>query len=370
MGARRVPLARRNLIADPRRLITSAMGTGVALALILLLQGLWLGFQRQITAYEDNVGADLFVAETGTRSFLGESSLVPPTAQDEIEHLTGVTSADPILARGAVLDLHGRKQFTFVIASEPGRIGGPWQLAAGRAARRSDEAVIDESMANQHDVRLGARIGILGDRFQVVGFSVDTRSWMFGFVFVTLDAARALVQAPDATSFLLVRTPSSEVVADRIEDVTGLEALTTSEVALNDRALLARSIAGPLRLMVAIAFAAGTLIVALTVYSQIVDRLREYGIVKAMGATRTRSFAIVLGQTMSLAAAGAAIALPMFVGSAWLVSALRPQFRADLSLGLVIAVVAAAAGMSVAAALLPARHLGKLDPATVYRGGS
>ena len=96
MAAQRVPIARRNLTADPRRLIASAIGTGVALALILLLQGLWLGFQRQITAYEDNVGADLFVAESGTRSILGESSLVPPSAEDEVEGIEGVRSADPI----------------------------------------------------------------------------------------------------------------------------------------------------------------------------------------------------------------------------------------------------------------------------------
>jgi putative ABC transport system permease protein len=321
----RVSLARRNLVSDPRRVITSALGTGVALALILLLQGLWLGFQRQVTAYEDNVGADLFVAEAGTRSFLGESSLVPATAQQDIERVEGVRSADPILTRGAVLELHGRKQFTFVIASEPGRVGGPWRLAGGRAAREGDEAVIDESLARQHDVDLGSRIEILGQDFRVVGLSEGTRSWMFGFVFVPLDAARTLVRAPGATSFVLVRTPAARSVATLIEDATGLEALPVDQVAENDRALLARSIAGPLRLMVAIAFVAGTLIVALTVYSQVVDRLGEYGIVKAIGATRARLFAIVLGQTMALAGVGAAIALPTFLGAAQLVPRSGPS---------------------------------------------
>jgi ABC-type antimicrobial peptide transport system permease subunit len=36
----------------------------------------------------------------------------------------------------------------------------------------------------------------------------------------------------------------------------------------------------------------------------------------------------------------------------------------------VIAVLSAAGAMAFLAALMPARHLGKLDPATVYRGGS
>ena len=57
-----VPVGRRNLFADRRRLVISVVGVAAALALIRLLQGLWLGFQRQITAYEDNVGADPFIA--------------------------------------------------------------------------------------------------------------------------------------------------------------------------------------------------------------------------------------------------------------------------------------------------------------------
>lgn len=36
--------------------------------LIFLLQGLWQGFQLQISAYEDNVGADLFIAQSGKTS--------------------------------------------------------------------------------------------------------------------------------------------------------------------------------------------------------------------------------------------------------------------------------------------------------------
>jgi hypothetical protein len=40
---RAVPLARRNLTAEPRRLVVSAVGVGLALMLIVLLDGLWEG---------------------------------------------------------------------------------------------------------------------------------------------------------------------------------------------------------------------------------------------------------------------------------------------------------------------------------------
>ena len=57
--------------------------------------------------------------------------------------------------------------------------------------RGPDETVVDESLARQHGISVGSSADILGARFRVVGLSEGTRSWMFGFVFVTLDAARA-----------------------------------------------------------------------------------------------------------------------------------------------------------------------------------
>jgi hypothetical protein len=79
----------------PGRLVIAVVGVGLALGLIFLLQGLWRGFQAQTSAYEDNV----------------------------------------------VLDLHGRKQFAFLIASEPGGFGAPWRLSEDPQVAAGDEVV-------------------------------------------------------------------------------------------------------------------------------------------------------------------------------------------------------------------------------------
>ena len=157
-------------------------------------------------------------------------------------------------------------------------------------------------------------------------------------------------------------------MARYIGDELGLSTLAPDELRMNDRALLAKSIAGPIDLMVAIAFAAGTLIVALTVYSQVTERIREYGIAKAMGARAARLFRIVLGQTLIVALLGAALAFPMFLLAAKLVNVVRPQFRADMSALVLLVVAGTAVLMALLAALLPTRRVARLDPASVYRG--
>src|SRR3546814_4052490 len=75
-----------------------------------------------------------------------------------------------------------------------------------------------------------------------------------------------------------------------------------------------------------VAFAIGSLVVALTTYSAIVDRRREYGIVKAMGADGRRLLQLAVGQTVIVPAIGLVVGGVLFVVARALIDALRPQF--------------------------------------------
>lgn len=363
---RRVPLARRNILFDRRRLATGVFGVGAAIALIFLLQGLWGGVQQQISTYIEHSGAQLFVGDSGTKT-TSESSVVPMSAIDTIGALPGVSQADPLYLRSTILTLHGQKVFAALVGYDSGRMGGPWRIAEGRRIASNDEAVLDRTLAKQHGVAVGSSLDVMGSRFTVVGLSAETRTWMSAFVFVAHEAAQRLFATPDTTRFVLVRTANEASVAAAI-DRLGFAALTQTQLIRGDRELLAGILKGPLELMVLIAFAAGTLIVALTVYSQVVERVREYGIVKAMGAKRWRLFGIVLGQTVVLAVLGIAAGTILFWLGGWAVTSLRPQFWVRLSGMQFVEVIAVAGVMALVAAVIPTRRISRLDPATVYRG--
>jgi putative ABC transport system permease protein len=362
-----VPVARRNLAVDAHRSIANVAGVAAALALILILQGLWIAFQRQSTAYVDNVGADLFVAEPGTTAFLGETSRIPEATADVVASVPGVDAVAPIVARGAVLDIHGRKQFATVVGADPTSFGGPWTISLGRMPRADDEVVLDESLAAQHDIALGDTLTIVDRSFDVVGVSDGTRSWMLAFVFVTLDAAQASMRTPGTVSFVLVRTGAPGSVSDAIEQATGLAVLPTTVVRDNDRALIARSIERPLDLMIALAFLAGTLIVGLTAYVHVIERYREYGVLRALGVSGRRLFGIVFGQTAAVVGVGIVVSLPLFVAASAAIAALRPQLETDLTTGSIVLVAVAGIAMAIVGAVLPTRRVSKLEPAEVYR---
>ena len=357
-------------MADRRRLVVSVAGVGAAIGLIFLLQGLWAGFQAQISAYPDNAGADLFVAERGTRNLLGDTSVLPQDTAARVARIDGVSAADPLIARFSILDFDGHKRVAFVLGSNPGDAGGAWRLKSGRTVERDDEVVVDAVLAEQHDLDIGDDLELFGTSRQVVGLSEQTRSWMAGLVFVTHKAAEQMFGAPDTTSFVLVRSADPDGVAGRIRDEMGLEVLTAAQVAANDRSLLAGVMAAPLSLMVAVAFAAGTLIVALTVYSGVVERLAEYGIVKAMGARRRWLAGVITGQTVTVAMFGTAVGYAMFRAASAAVMAVRPQFSIALPGRVAVVVAGSAFVMALVAGLVPLRRVARLDPASVYRGGA
>jgi len=367
MGAS-VPITMRMLLSDRRRLAVSLLGVAAAVGLVLLLQAMWAGQLTQITAYEDNSGADLFVAQRGTESVLGDVSVVPLAAVEEVARLPGVDAVDPIHLHYTVFDLHGQKEWVLLVGSEPGRLGGPWDLAAGREPKAAGEAVLDRVLAGEHDLTIGDELTVPGSTLRVVGLAEGTRSWMTGLVFVTGESAALLSGGGGVASYLLVRTDRPTETATAVSEQMGLAAIPPGTLAANDRKVLAEIMESPIMLMIGIAFAAATLVVALTVYSAVIERLREYGIVKAIGADQRRVWGMVAGQALAIATTGSALGFLMYVGGAWVISKLRPQFWFSLQPRHLVVLGAATLAMSMAAAALPVRRLGRLDPASVYHG--
>lgn len=364
----RVPTAWRMTTSEPKRLIVSLLGVGAAIGLVLLLQGLWNGQLVQITAYEDNVGADLFVAQEGTESILGDRSTVPLATLEQLEEIPQIRQADPAHIFYTVFDLHGRKAFVLLVGSDPGGLGGPWNLSRGRASAAPGEAVLDRTFAEEHHLEVGTEFEMGGRTFRAVGLSEGTRSWMTSLVFVTADTAQEMTGRDEVATFILVRTDEPDAAAAAIRARTGLDAILPSVLAANDRAMLAGIMEGPVLLMIGISFAAATLVVALTVYSGVVERLREYGIVKAMGAGRLRIVQLVLGQTVMLAVAGSGVGYLLYLGGAWLVGRLRPQFWFSFEWQDLMILAGAVLAMGGMAAIIPTRRLARLEPASVYRG--
>lgn len=335
--------------------------------LILLLDGLWAGIDAKTTVYEDHTGADLYVAQPGTKNFFSTMSVIPATTAEEVRADPDVTWAAPVRGLFSIMSLHDTKIPAYLIGWEPGQPGGPWDLTEGREPTADDEIAVGQVLAGRHGVEVGDQLDVLGRKLTVVGIA-DADMFMSSFVFMTHAATDELLRAPGTTSFVLVATDEPDAVRARIE-ASGLAVLTRDELKANDLAVMSRPFAVPMRVMLAVAFAVGSMVIALTTYSAIVEHRHDYGIIKALGASRRDLYRVALTQSLIVATIGLVAGGVFFVLGRELITAVRPQFAIVLTSTAVARVVAVALVMGLVAAVLPASRLVRLDPSTAYRGG-
>lgn len=361
-------LARRNLFQDTTRLALSISGVALAVMLILLLNGFLSGMYRQIAAYLEHTPGSVVVAQADVTNLLGATSLLPPGTAAAARS-RGATVA-PILSQFVILDLHDKKQPVYLVGYEPTSVGGPWRLAAGRPPQNNYQVVFDRILAERHDIALGDTVEMIDRTFTVVGFSEETTSWMTSFIFIRKSAAEALWRTPGGTSFLLVTPPTRmtpEALRDRLSDLPGADALLKRDMITNDARLFARFFSAPLQLMIAIAFLVGTLVVGMVIYSATVERQREYGVLKAIGAHNGVLYRTVVVQALVVAGIGALVGVGIAAAIAQLIMALRPQFLITLEGTAIAWSLVTGLAMALLAALVPIRAIAGLAPAEIFR---
>lgn len=363
-------LARRNLFRDRTRFLLSVAGVAVSIGLILLLAGYRSGVYRQSSAYLDNTPGTVVVAERGIRNFLGTSSVLQPDAIQAVEATPGVARAIPVVSQFVIFERHDRKDGFFLIGYDPAAGGGPWKLVEGREPSADDELVIDRTAARQHEIAIGDQVQLLDRDATIVGLSAETSFWAGSIAFAPITTLESLARAPGLRSFLLL-TPdagtSPEALRDRLA-VPGIEVLLKREIIANDQKLMARVYDAPIGLMVAIAFVVGVLVVGLVIYTATIERRREYGAVKAIGARNRTLYWVVAAQALIAAAAGAIAGVALGYGAGAALMVWRPQFRVDIEPAAVGVVLVASLAMAILAALIPARAVARLEPAEVFRG--
>lgn len=363
-------LALRNLGQDRTRLFLSIAGVALAVMLVLLLSGFVDGIDRQVGQFADRTPGSIVVAQADVNTLLVATSTLPAGAEQAARQIEGVADAIPVVSRITILALHGKSLPAYLIGYDPARGGGPWRMAEGREPGSDDEIVVDRSIASRHDLGVGDTTSVLGRDLRIVGISKGVTTWMVSYVFVRTTAAEALLRAPGIASYLLVRPQdgvSAEVVRDRLRGLPGMNAELKSTMVANDRRFFTRFFTPPIRLMAGIAFLVGALVVGIVLYSATMERRREYGVLKAIGARGRVLYRVTLAQAFLVTVAGAATGIAIALGSAELIMEARPQFLIAYAPETVAAALGAGALMALLATLLPARVIASTAPADVFR---
>ena len=365
---RGVPLARRNLFQDRRRVLLSTGGVAVALLLVLTLGGIVAGAMRQLTGYIDHTHADLVVSQAGVSTLHMSASVLRPDIAERVREVPGVAWAEPIRYTTGMVSSPAGQSASYVIGYDPSaRHTGP-SLAAGRAPA-SGEAVVDRQAADQLAVAVGQQVRILGRPFRLVGLSTGGTNIANTTVFITSsDFAR--LRGPAQAYVLVGARPGVDLgmLRARLEGIPpGVTVQTRSQLAASERRIVTDMSADLLRIMSGIGFGIALAVIALALFNVTVAKTREYGVVKALGARPGRLAATVAVQ----AAWSVALALVTATALALLLAVVTGRLNPALAIWITPASVArtglGALLVGVAGAVLPIRRVLRVDPAASFR---
>jgi len=362
-----VPVGRKNLFSEPRRAVLGVGGVAVALLLVLMLGGIVDGAIREVTAYIDTSPADVFVAQAGVRNMHMASSTIPIVDLQTIRGLPGVSWADPILyAPDAVSTASGRR-IAYVIGFVSGGRGGPAALVEGRAPG-SGEVVIDQRAAESLGAGVGDEVVLLGERWSISGLTSGLTNLANTVAFVTYRDFEDAIGTHGTASYVLVGgdAPAADLAAT-IERTTSLSALSKSEFADQERRLVEDMSAQLIQIMNVAALLIALAVIALTLFSTTLSHLREVGVIKALGATRSRLTGVVLSQAAWTVLTAVAVAVALAVGLAVLVSKVTTNVSILLEPAAVARLVVAATALGLVGAITPMIKVWRVDPATVFR---
>ncbi|HET7421238.1 MAG TPA: ABC transporter permease [Candidatus Dormibacteraeota bacterium] len=366
-------LAWRNLIQDKTRAGLSVLGVALAIMLILVLGGFVSGLNVQVTRYLDHAPGSIVLLRTGLQgaSSVTPTNTLPDSALTAARSTAGVAAAVPVVSQTAVLDLGSAKQFVIVVGYDPALGGGPWLMGSGREPIADDEVVVDSVLAARRGIHLGDSLTLMGTPFRVAGSSDESTTWMTGYVFMTLAAAQKLYSAVGMLTMIFVTPAHGVAVSDliaRLDSIADVEARPKAELISDTRSFYLATMGAPLNLMAGIASLVGVTVVGLVTYTATIERRREYGMLKAVGARNRVLYAVVAQQALVAALAGSIVGVAAARGAAWTIMALRPQFLITVEPSSVLTALAAGLLMALVGALFPVRTLGRLAPAEVFRG--
>ncbi|UCE27430.1 MAG: ABC transporter permease [Candidatus Coatesbacteria bacterium] len=364
-----------------RRKVRSAIAivaVAVGVAAPIVLAGMTYGSINEVLDRIRNVGADIIVSRTSNPALLGvrtgvlDESLAVKLGTVEVEYdgeiVRPAESVSPVLVWVAEFD--GRLQNVYGITpDEFPAFGGPMAdaLVAGRLMDGPDELVIDDRLAASAGLGNGDTVELMNRKFTIAGV---VRAGAGARLFMRLDALQGLTGQNGKVSAFYVKCKHPgyvSVTASAIEnEFPGLNAIAMG--ALADE--MAEGMAGLdefVGAVTALALLVAGLVILLTTYTVVLERTREIGILKALGASRAFIARVILSETLVLCVLVAAVGVGLAFLANLAIEFRYPLLTVETTPGRVFGYAALGVAVGVLAGIVPVLYAATRDPAETLR---
>jgi len=310
-----------NLKHRPVRTLLSVLAIGVEVTMMLTLVGLSEGMLAESAKRARGVGADIIVRAPGT-------SLIQLSPASMPEKLLGFFARQPhvALVTGTVVyPIGGINTVTGIDLAQFDKMSGGFTYLAGGPFRKPDDIIVDQFYANQNKLKVGSTVDLLNRDWHVCGIVEPGK---LARIVLPLSTLQELTATTGKLSqiFLKLDNPADtdEVIAALKKQLPDYPIYSMAELTSLYSVSNVPGLSAFIAVIVGLAIVVGFLVVFLAMYTAVLERTREVGILKALGASPAFVLNIIVRETVLLAVVGSLLGIVLTYGSRWAIMALVP----------------------------------------------
>jgi putative ABC transport system permease protein len=351
-----------NLVHRPLRSLISAFAVAIEVIMILSIAAIMLGMLNGQRTRTSGIGMDMIAHPGAASNLIGMSGAAASIqVADVLRTLPHVTVAAPVniqLTAGKSLENIYGIDFLSYNALRPFVFlsGGPFQ--------HPDDVIIDDFQAAK-GFKVGDTIDVMHHPFHISGIVENGKG---GRKFIPLDTMDEIGGNPGKASVFYIKTDdlkNQEAVRKEILSTPGMQEYSVQTLdeflsELTPNKLPAFNIG--LRIVIGIAVTIGFLVIFQSMYTAVMERTREIGILKSLGASRLYIIGIVLRETGLLALAGIAVGVGATYAMRTIFHYKAPTLDFAVTPGWVASAIFIAFSGALLGALYPALKAARKDP--------
>jgi putative ABC transport system permease protein len=310
-----------NLTHRPVRTALSVAAIALEVTMILTLVGVSYGTLDESARRARGVGADLLVRPPGT-------SILSLSSAPMSDKLVDFVARQPHVAQvtgTAIQPLSGFDAVTGIDLDAFSRMSGGFHFTEGGPFQAPNDVLLDEYYAREHHLRAGSWTTLMGRTWHVAGIF---ESGKLARICVQLPVLGAITGNPGRLSQIYIKADdpknNQEILANLRGRMPGFQIYTMEEFT----SLLTISSVGMLRnfigVVIGVATIVGFLAVFMAIYTAVLERTREIGILKALGASPRFIASLLVRETLLLAILGSIAGIGLTYLTKWAIHAFSP----------------------------------------------
>lgn len=352
-----------NLVHRPVRSLISILAVGLEVTLILLIVGLSLGILNDQKERQAGIGADVILMPPGSSFVVGLTG-APMSVKvgDVLRKLPHVNVVAPVITQvstaGALEVIAGIDLNTYQALR-------PFHFLAGGSFQGPYDALVDDLFSKYKNAKVGDKIEILNHEFRISGIVEQGKG---ARKFLPLSTLQDLIgaQAKASIFYLKLDDPkNADAVVDEIKHVPGMGRYVATSMAYYLSMMTPSQYPGLssfITVVIAISVVIGFIVIFQAMYAAVMERTREIGILKSLGASKLYIVNIILRETVLLAIGGIIVGIIISLLAREGILHRLPLLRVNVTGGWILRATIIAIIGAILGALYPAYKAAQKDP--------